>query len=112
MRKMVDMILQKYGTEVTLCREQGDVTVRCFFQPVNSTSWQSIAHTASPLGYNNRAEYLCIGPAEAGIQEADVLQVQDRCYLAQRVEPYCYCGQTVYQWVLCVERGGQANWEN
>lgn len=110
MRKTVDTILRKYGTEVTLCRKQGDVKVRCFFQPVNSTSWQSIAHTESPIGHSTRAEYLCIAPAEAGIREDDVLACGGRYYLAQRVEPYCCCAEPVYLWVLCLERGGQDTW--
>ena len=107
---MLDTILHKYGTEVTLCRPEGNVSVRCFFQPVSSTSWQSIVHTVSPLGYSQRAEYLCIAPAEAGIRENETLKVLDRSYLAQRAEPYCYCGETVYQWVLCVEKGGADLW--
>ena len=110
MRKTVDMILRKYGTEVTLRRNAGNVTVRCFFQPVSSTSWQSIAHTASPLGYTTQAEYLCIAPAKAGIRDGEILVHQQREYLARRVESYCCGGQDVYQWVLCVEKGGEDTW--
>ena len=110
MRKTVDMILRKYGTEVTLRRKQGDTVVRCFFQPVSSTSWQSIEHGVSPLGYASRAEYLCIAPAKAGIQEAEVLVLGERQYLAQRVEDYRCCGEAVYQWVLCIEKGGMDTW--
>lgn len=110
MRKTVDVILQKYGTEVVLQRQQEDVEVRCFFQQVNSTSWQSLEHAASPLGYGSRAEYLCIAPADAGIRENETLRVGNRSYLAQRVEDYRYCGEVVYQWGLCVEKGGADTW--
>ena len=110
MRDTVDMILQKYGTEVTLYRGYDGVKLRGFFQPVSSTSWQSVGHMVSPLGYNNRAEYLCILPAEAEIREGDVLQIQDRLYTAQRVESYCYCDRVVYRWSLCVEKGGMEVW--
>lgn len=110
MRKMVDTILRKYGTEVVLQREQADAAVRCFFQPVSSTSWQSMEHAVSPLGYSSRAEYICIAPADAGIQEDEILRVGERSYLARRVEAYYYCGEMVYQWVLCVEKGGADTW--
>ena len=81
-----------------------------FFQPVSSTSWQSIEHGVSPLGYASRAEYLCIAPAEAGIQEAEVLVLGEKQYLAQRVEDYRCCGEAVCQWVLCIEKGGMDTW--
>lgn len=110
MKHTVDMILRKYGTEMTLHRGQETVTVRGFFQPVNSTSWQSVGHTASPLGYNNRAEYLCILPAEDGLQEGDALQVLDRRYLVQRAETYCFGDRAAYRWALCVEKGTREGW--
>lgn len=112
MKNTVDMILRKYGTEVTLYREQGTVTVRGFFQPVSSTSWQSVGHTVSPLGYNNRAEYLCILPAEDMLREGDAVQVLDRRYQVQRVEIYCFGDQVAYQWALCVEKGVRERWGN
>ena len=112
MRNTVDMILRKYGTEIVLCREGVCEKVRGFFQPVNSTSWQSVGHMVSPLGYSNRAEHLCILPAENEIREGDALQVQSRCYLVQRVESYRYCDQVVYWWALCVEKGAGELWGN
>ncbi len=110
MKSTVDMILRKYGTEITLHREQGTVTVRGFFQPVSSTSWQSVGHTVSPLGHNNRAEYLCILPSEDGLQEGDTLQVLQQSYLVQRSESYCFGDRVAYQWALCVEKGVQEAW--
>lgn len=112
MRNTVDMLLRKYGTEITLCRGEEAVKVRGFFQPVNSTSWQSVGHTVSPLGYDNRAEHLCILPAAEEIREGDALQVQGRQYLAQRVESYCCCDQVVYRWALCVAKGVEDAWGN
>lgn len=112
MQNAVDTILRKYGTEVTRYRGHDGVKYRGFFQPVSSTSWQSVGHMVSPLGYNNRAEYLCILPPEADIQEGDMLQVLDRFYSTQRVENYCYCDRVVYRWALCVEKGVREFWGN
>ena len=110
MQKTVDTILKKYGVDVELQRDREKWTIRGFFQPVDSISWQSIEHGVSPLGYASRAEYLCIAPAEAGIQEAEVLVLGEKQYLAQRVEDYRCCGEAVYQWVLCIEKGGVDTW--
>ena len=110
MRKVVDTILHKYGTEVILQRKSGDVSLRCFFQPVNSTSWLSVEHAVSPLGHTTHGEYVCIASAETEMREGEILLYQNRYYVARRVESYCYCGQAVYQWVLCLEKGGADTW--
>lgn len=110
MRKTVEMILKKYGSDLVLQRKKGDVTLRCFFHPVKSTTWQSVEHHVSALGYTSRAEYICIVPADSDIVENDILKLGKRYYLAQRVEPYYYRGEIVYWWVLCVEKGGPDTW--
>ena len=112
MRDMVELILSKYGTQILLRRGEETAVVRGFFQPVSSTSWQSVGHAVSPLGYTNRAEHLCIVPAEPEIRDGDTLEVMDRKYLVQRVESYCYGDRTVYRWVLCVEKGVEQPWGN
>ena len=55
MRNMAEKILRQYGTDMTICSGSHRKTVRGFFQPVNSTSWQSIENEASPLGETSRA---------------------------------------------------------
>ena len=49
MKRAVNSLLRQYGTEVTLvCNGKGK-QVHCFFQPVNSASWQSVEseHTST-----------------------------------------------------------------
>lgn len=110
MRQMVDTILKKYGTDVQLLRDREEWTIRGFFQPVDSISWQSIEHAASPLGHSSRPEYTCIAPADTDLQAGDVLLIEGRNYLARRVEAYHYHGQVIYRWALCVEKGRADNW--
>lgn len=110
MKRMVDKILQQYGTEVTLQGSSGERTVRCFFQPVNSTSWQSIESVASPLGEITRGQYTYVGPTDVALVEGDTLILGARDYLIRRVEPYYYSGQAVYIWGLCVEKGVNDTW--
>ena len=110
MRKMVDAILRQYGTEVTIRRDNVDQTVRCFFQPVNSTSWQSIESEATPLGEYSRGQYAYIGPAGTAVREGDTIRLGEKEYLFRRVEPYWYGNQQVYLWGLCVEKGVNDTW--
>lgn len=110
MQKTVDTILKKYGVDVELQRDREKWIIRGFFQPVDSISWQSIEHVASPLGHSSRPEYTCIVPSDTDIQPGDVLFIQERNYLARRVEAYRYAGQVVYRWALCVENGGEDTW--
>ena len=110
MKKMVDTILRQYGTEVTLTGNGGERKCRCFFQPVNSTSWQSIESVASPLGEITRGQYTYIGPTAVALNEGDSLGLGDRDYLVRRVEPYYYRGEAIYVWALCVEKGVNDTW--
>lgn len=112
MRKMVDTILRQHGTAMTV-QSSGDgssVTVRGFFQPVRSKSWQHAEFVATPLGEVSRGQYVYIGPASVAVNEGDGLQVSGRCFRFRRVEPYFYEEQEIYRWGLCVEEGGAAAW--
>ena len=40
MRQMIDKILNAYGSTVTLHRQDEVFSIRVFFQPVRSKSWQ------------------------------------------------------------------------
>ncbi len=111
MREKVDKILLQYGQEVTLRSGDTTKTVRCFFQPVNFTSWLRIENSAMPLGENSRGRYTYIGQADVPVKEGDVLVVGDREYLMRRVDPYYYHREVVYLWALCVEKGGDDTWK-
>ena len=110
MKKIVDTILRQYGTEVTLTGNGGERKCRCFFQPVNSTSWQSIESVATPLGEVFRGQYAYIGPVDAAVREGDTLELGEKSYLFRRVEPYWYGKEPVYLWGLCVEKGVNDTW--
>ena len=110
MKKIVDGILRKYGSSITLEQSGGTVAVKGFFQPVRSKSLQSINYMASPLGEISRGQHVYIGPADTPVAVGDVLRIGSGSYVFRRVEPYCYGEEQVYIWGLCVEKGVNDTW--
>lgn len=110
MRSMVEKIMSRYGTDMTIVSGSESKTVRGFFRAVNSKSWQSIESEATMLGEITRGQYVYMGPVGVTVKEGDTLLLGERSYLLRRVEPYYYGNQAVYQWGLCVEKGVNDTW--
>lgn len=110
MRKLVESVLQKYGTDMLLIHKDEQKTVRGFFRAVNSRSWQSIESEATLLGEITRGQYAYIGPADGGAREGDTVSLGEKTYLVRRTELYYYGNDPVYQWGLCVEKGVNDVW--
>lgn len=110
MRKLVESVLQKYGTDMLLIHKEEQKTVRGFFRAVNSRSWQSIESEATLLGEITRGQYAYIGPADGGAREGDTVSLGEKTYLVRRTELYYYGNDPVYQWGLCVEKGVNDVW--
>ena len=107
---LIQNLLNRYGTDVTLCHGETEKTVRAFFRAVNSTSWQSMESEATLLGEITRGQYAYIGPPEGGAVEGDTISLGGRSYLLRRVELYYFRNQAIYQWGLCVEKGVNDTW--
>lgn len=110
MKQTIDNLLLRYGTRVTLSGMGGERDSRCFFQPVNSTSWQSIESSASPLGEITRGQYTYIGSTDVPVMEGDSLSIGSRNYLVRRTEVYYFHDTPLYVWALCVEKGVNDIW--
>ena len=110
MRKTIETVMAKYGTDLTVVHEGKERTVRGFFRAVNSKSWQSMESEASLLGEITRGQYACMVPADAGLQEGDAILLGEKSYLLRRTEFYYYGNQPVYRWGLCVEKGVNDTW--
>ena len=110
MRKSVERVMARYGTDMTIAGEEGTKTVRGFFRAVNSKSWQSMESEATLLGEISRGQYAYMGPAGIAVREGDTLTLGDRTYLFRRVEAYYYGKEAVYLWGLCVEKGVNDTW--
>lgn len=110
MQKVVEQLLRRHGTPVEIWRGEQKSEVRCFFQPVNSTSQRSMVHSVVPLGLMCQGEYIYIGPPEPAVQEGDTLILGEVSYLLRRVETYRYRGRKIYHWALCSRKGGEEPW--
>ena len=106
MHRMVDKLINEYGTDLVLTCNGEEKIARGFFWAVNSHSLQSMESVASPLGELTRGQFTYIGPADLPVAEGDLVTVGGKNYRFRRTEPY-YCGnQILYHWGLCIEKGG------
>ena len=110
MRQMVETVMAKYGTDMTVWHDSESKTVRAFFRAVNSKSWQSMESEATLLGEISRGQYSYIGPVDVKVYEGDTIVLGEKTYLFRRVEPYYYGNQQIYCWGLCVEKGVNDTW--
>ena len=88
MRKTVEKVMARYGTDMTWIRDGKERNLRGFFRAVNTTSWQSIESEATPLGEYSRGQYAYLGPVGMAVAEGDTIRIGEREYLFRRVEPY------------------------
>ena len=110
MQRMVNTILRQYGTEIRITGTGGERTVKGFFQPVRSKSWQSMVNLETPLGEVFRGQYIYIGPGDTEVYEGELLTLGEKEYFLRRVEKYHYADQPVYTWGMCVEKGVNDTW--
>lgn len=110
MRKVLESVMNRHGTDLTILGVEGERTVRGFFRAVNSKSWQSMESEATLLGEISRGQYAYIGPVDGAVCEGDTLKLGQKVYLFRRVELYYYENQPIYQWGLCVEKGVNDTW--
>lgn len=109
MREFLNRIFQHYGTRAILTADGAEKQIRVFFQGTNSKSWQNMEKHYCPLGQIPRGQYLCLLPAGTA-SEGNTLQVDGRDYRICRVEDMLLGPDALYQWGLCVEKGGEDTW--
>lgn len=108
MRKMLEKVMDRWGTTVTL-RRSGKA-FKAFLQETGSRNWQNMEKIFTPLGEVPRGQYLYLGPVEPAIAVGDVLLAGGRIFELRRSEVIYYGDTPVYSWGLCVEKGGEDTW--
>ena len=111
MRQMIDRILKQYGIAAVLEHGRKEIALRIFFQPSMSKSWDSMNPIVTPLGQLPGGQYLYIGPAAQPIDQGDLVKVAGKSYVVRRAETYLDRSGPVYQWALCVRKGGDKPWD-
>lgn len=110
MRQIMDGVFARYGMDGVITTASGSRSIKVFFHSVNSRSWQNMERMFSALGEVPRGQYVGIFPAETAVATGDGLTVNGKNYTVSRVEPMCDRTGPVYQWSLCVEKGGGEEW--
>lgn len=107
---LMDGLLTRWGTELTLVRAGEERTVRGLLQPVRSTSWQSMEDMATALGTVSQRQYRYIGPSDGDVRQGDVLRLGTERYELRRVETEYVGDRPLYQWGLAVKREEGTQW--
>ena len=110
MKKTMETLMARWGTDMTIVSGEEEMTVRGFFRAVNSKSWQNMESVVSLLGEISRGQYVYLGPANVAVKEGDTLNLGTKSYLFRRVESYYFGNQPIYLGGLCVEKGVNDTW--
>lgn len=105
MRRDLARILRYYGCDVTVLLPDGERTVRAFLRPVTSRSLQNLRHSFDELGQIPGGQYVFIGPAGCGLEQAEAVVSQGVRYAPCRAENLLLGDETVCVWGL-LTRGG------
>lgn len=110
MRRMISKVLKQYGVAAVLQHDGQEISLRIFFQPSMSKSWDSMNPIVTPLGQLPGGQYLYIGPAEQPISQGDQVDVNGESFIMRRVETYLDHSGPIYRWALCARKGSGEEW--
>lgn len=105
MKSVMDQLMDKWGTKLIWFHDGAAVTLRGFFQPVTSRSWQKLRREVSPLGEASTLMYVYLGPVDQEICEGDQLEVAGKHYVFRKTELIYDRDGPVYRWGLCTRKG-------
>lgn len=105
MRKMVEAVLERYGTRMLVTHGDTTEPVKAFFQPDKSE-----ADAVTPLGIAQRSRYLYIGPADRTLETGDSIIVDGTGYRVVQTEAFSSGSGPVYRRAICVRKGGADEW--
>lgn len=107
MRKMMEAVLQRYGSCVQVVHGEVSTPVKAFFQPAFNTT---VRDKATPLGIASQGQYRYIGPAFQQIDTGDQVIVDGVSYLVVQAESCRDEMGVVYRWAVCRKKGCEDTW--
>ena len=110
MERVLEGIMERYGTELFWLHNGVEEALRGFFQPVTSRSWQKLLRQVTPLGEATTGLYVYIGAASRELMPGDGLRVGQRQYSIRKTELIYDHAGPAYLWALCV-RKGETEWQ-
>lgn len=111
MRRTMQRVFARYGTDATVHDGENDTQVKVFFQSVNSKSWQNMEAIFHPMGQLYGGQYVCILPSDAVVEAGHTLTIGGKNYAVCRVENMPTGYHPVYRWAICTGKGRREQWE-
>ena len=97
-------VLDRYGQEITLCREGTETEIRAFLQPA-AESGEQAPDTATALGWIDGRRWLYLG--QTALEIGDVLGWKDRTFRVRSCRPY-YIGEELSHYWAALEKEREA----
>ena len=107
MKELVQRLIDRYGSDMTITTAEGEVRTRGFLQLVTSKSWQNMERMVSTGGEIPRGQYLYVGPADLTLRGRDIIFTAGHTYIVRRADAIVYKNQPLFIWGLCVEGGDE-----
>lgn len=105
MRDVIARLIDLYGSDLTVSREDGETQVKAFLQLVTSKSWQNMDRMIPSIGEVPRGQFLYLGPTDVPLNAYDSIAMDGRIFLVRRADAIWYRSERIFIWGLCVEGG-------
>lgn len=109
MKKLVDKILKRYGTPLSLQTADGLEKVYGFVHHTASSARKHLLPEYTPLGELPRGHYLILIPTNCA-KIGQLLMHDGRWHIVRRMERIYIGNEAVYDWCLCERRGEADTW--
>ena len=107
MRALVEKLLRRYGSPITLQRSGEETAFFGFLNHTGSRSLQNMEETFEPLGQVPGGQYVLVAPLQPELKPRDTLMLGQKRYRIRRLEIQWYGKEKLLQWGLCSEEGGE-----
>ena len=107
---MLEKILCCYGRDVEIRRDGENKTVRVFLQPVTGRGENMIRIGNTPLGKEEKGQFVYIGPVEPDLTEGDFIACPEGEFLVRRCEIVSGISGPAYRWGMCIRKGAEDTW--
>lgn len=92
---------------MTMHGTRGKENFRGFLHFITSRSWQNSQRDMTVLGEDPGGLYVLIAPNSIQVMVGDTVEEGVWYYTVRRVEQVMYKDEILYQWGLCVKKGGE-----
>ena len=107
MVRTVEKMFRRYGTHMRLQTRVGTEDFCGFLHFITSRSWQNSKRDVTPLGETPGGHYVVLMPVNVQATPGDEVEQCGKSFILRRLEFMYYRDKALYQWGLCVEKGGE-----